>query len=207
MGAEANPTTDDTEKPRYSESTRNVCNTIRLLADCAFKKIDPSSLVDLEGKAQIEKINLKDLVLAVHELTGSKQPLTDEILNSRLFYYLQDGKITQHFDEQKTYYAMVIPCSEKGFPLKPEYIEAGDYVRTMSEEDSKDLLKYFPDEIKALCGFQTGTHEKVPAGQPVTYEDRVRTLQNNQKRIAAEFKQAYRNAQLIFNEADPKDLN
>ncbi len=74
MGAEAKKTPDDTEKPRYSESTRKVCNTIRLIADCAFKKIDPASLVDREGKALVEKINLKDLVLAVQELTGNKQP-------------------------------------------------------------------------------------------------------------------------------------
>lgn len=204
MGAEVNTTPDDAEKPRYSESTRKVCNTIRLIADCAFKKVDPTSLVDREGRPMIEKIKLQDLVLAVQELTGNTQPFTEDILNARLFYYLQDAKITEHFDEGQSYYVMPIPCSDKGFPLKPEYIESGSYVRTLNGQDNAELLKYFPDEIKALCGFKTGSHEKLPVGQPVTYEARVKTLQNNQQRIASEFKAAYRNAQLLFNK---KELN
>lgn len=207
------------EKPRYSPSTKKICNALRIIADCARKGISPSDLM-LPEEEKIKQFDLQEYLLAIRELTGTDSPLTDEILSQRLAYLSQDSKIKDHYPEDHKCTIAAIACSDKGFPLPAEHIKGGSYVRSIITDESaqtkngyiyevNELYKYLPGEVQDLCSFQIAKYNNLDDDPKADGEAKAKAKIANCNQVAKAYKATYEKAQLLFNKrsTDPKELN
>jgi len=201
------------DKPRYSQTTKEVCNTFRILADCAQKGIDPATILDEEGKPKIRKLEMENYLLAVREILGTDEPLTPTLLNARLNYLFQNGKLKIHYPAGQKFCLAIIPCTQYGFPIKQDAIESGLFLRELAidERDEKgelieknkisekdnQLYEYLPDEVRK-CLFKIESYDEKPEFK-LTDDDR--------KRAVKAYKGAYKNAQTVFNQAKNRSKN
>jgi hypothetical protein len=210
---------ENQERPRYSPSTKKICNTLRIIADCARKGIHPVDL-RLPEEEKIKKIDLQEYILAVRELTGTDTPFTEKILTERLAYLRRDSKIKVHYPEKHKCTIAAIACSDKGFPLPAEQIQSGEYVRSIITDEANqtqngyiyeinELYEYLPDEVKDLCTFEILQYDNSDDNQSQDIEKRTQTKIANCEQVAKAYESTYKKAQLLFNKqtTNPKDLN
>lgn len=210
---------ENQEKPRYSPSTKKICNALRIIADCARKGISPADLLVPEEE-KIKQFDLQEYLLAVRELTGTDTPLTKEILSQRLAYLKQDSKIKDHYPKNHKCTIAVIACSDKGFPLPVENIQRGEYVRSIISDatnqtqngyiyEVNELYNYLPDEVKNLCTFQIAEYDNSDEDPKADGEAKAKVKIANCDQVAKAYKVTYEKAQLLFNKqtSDPKELN
>ena len=95
-----------------------------------------------------EPLKLDEYVGACRELLGKKEILPDSLLEERLAYLAQDGKLKAHLPEKCMCAPAIVPCSVFGNPLSEEEIEQGDVVAF--EEDGELLDTAVPDVFHNL---------------------------------------------------------
>ena len=89
--------------------------------------------------------DLNDFKIAIQEMTlvDPERLLTDEMLQARIDYMMQDSKLKLHFPAGAKCFPAIVPFSNLGHPLTPQEIQNGLYLDTFIVDESGKTINGF----------------------------------------------------------------
>ena len=148
-----------------SENTKLIIKRIREEADRSIKATSGAAIPLYKDNP----IPIKDYVTACFELLEIKDIFPDSLLQDRIKYFSQDGKLKLHLPENYRCCLAIIPCTIYGFPLEKKEIADGNYLRALVVDEAGKtagftsgesyLFNILPMEIQQNCTFNIGKYE------------------------------------------------
>jgi len=156
-----------------------------------------------------ENINVDDYTQFCRTMLGNENILSDELLNKRILYLAQNGKLKLHLPEGSRCCLAVVPCDNFANKLEDNNIKSGSYLRTLiipgkAAENNKDgkltldpkydvgdqlLYSSLPEDAKKAGTFDVHYKDQ----EPYSIDPKDRT------EIIEKFTAAYKSLQELFN--------
>jgi len=156
-----------------------------------------------------ESLNTDDYTQFCHAMLGNENILSDDLLNKRILYLAQNGKLKLHYPEGSKVCLAVVPCDSFANKLDANNIKNGSYLRTLiipgkAAENSKDekltldpkfdvedqlLYSALPEEAQKAGTFDVHYSDQDPYA--IDPKDRTEIIENHTA--------AYKSLQALFN--------
>jgi hypothetical protein len=157
-----------------------------------------------------ETLGMDDYAQFCHALLGKEIPLTDELLEKRILYLAQNGKLKLHLPEGSKCCLTIVPCDRFANKLEENGIKSGAFLRflvvpkTADENNNKDgtitldpkfdvedqlLYSALPEEAQKAGTFDVHYSDQDPYA--IDPKDRTEIIENHTA--------AYKSLQALFN--------
>ncbi len=144
----------------------------------------------------IQPMSLQEYQNLCRAYLGGRAILTPDLLEKRLNYLRQDGKLKEHFGPGETFCPVIIPFSNFGNPLSEEEIKGGHALRTLVIDPQGKTINGFsqnpsrvfnrlPLEVQQLA-FKVDTYEN---------NDLYTVNPQEREKIVAKYEAAYHKLQ------------
>lgn len=184
-----------TENP-FSKTTQKIIDIFRKEANRSIQVVGATASME----SSCTPMMLNDYLLACREFLSTKNLLPDGLLQVRIQYILQDGKLKLHFPAGMRCCLAIIPCSIYGLPLEPQEVQTGTYLRVFIVDKNdrvvsgftsgeSDIFKMLPQQLQQCCIFNIGEYETGEISS-ISAADR--------NRIVNLYTTAFNNAKILF---------
>lgn len=147
----------------------------------------------------VEPLPLNEYKLACSEFLEGTEILPDELLEKKLAYIREDGKLKIHFPQGSQCCLAVIPFSNRGRPLEEYEIQRGAHLRFLIVDQNGvttngfsfqdgPVSKVLPNEVQTIS-FQIPPYEN---------DDEYSVTAQDREQLASLITSAYRKLQGIF---------